>query len=208
MRNKYAIARRSIWYVLRALLIAVAVLLLALGLFVTGMNMSNLYILTTEGMELRAETILYHSAVLELTKYFTEEFVQNDAALYEGRYDAFTIKTYNYRIDIERFSVTPWGNTATFRVVERMLDISAAQKDTTETAEKLTLPDWTDVRYDVVFQKIDGRWYIKELRVIELDPAEEAKPTPDMSLLSSASPVVSASPTASPAVSPSASPAG
>lgn len=204
MRSKYSIARRSIWYVLRALLIAAAVLLLALGLFLTGMNVSNLYILTTEGMELRAETILYHNSVLELTKYFTEEFVQNDAALYEGLYDGFTIKTYNYRIDIERFSVSPWGDTATFRVVERMLDISATQKDTTETAEKLTLPDWTDARYDVVFKKIDGRWYIKELHVLELNPPEEAKPTPNMSLLPSASPEG----IASPAVSPSASPAG
>ena len=204
MRSKYSIARRSIWYVLRALLVAAAVLLLALGLFLTGMNVSNLYILTTEGMELRAETILYHNSVLELTKYFTEEFVQNDAALYEGLYDGFTIKTYNYRIDIERFSVSPWGDTATFRVVERMLDISATQTDTTETAAKLTLPDWADARYDVVFKKIDGRWYIKELRVLELNPPEEAKPTPDMSLLPSASPEV----LTSPAVSPAASPAG
>lgn len=204
MRSKYAIARRSIWYVLRAVLVAAAVLALALGLFLTAMNVSNLYILATEGMELRAKTILTHSSVLDLTPYFTEGFINGDPSLTEGRYDGFTIKTYNYRIDVESFSTSPWSDTATFCVTERMLDVSAVQTDTSETAAKLTLPEWTDARYDVVFIKEDDRWYISMLRVVELDPPMEAKPTPDMSLLNTASP----SPSLSPAVSPSASPTG
>ncbi len=210
MRNKYAIARRSIWYVLRALLIAAAVIVLALGLFLTAMNVSNLYILTTEGMELRAKTILNNGSALDLSPYFTETFIQNDPSLYAGSYAGFTIKTYNYRIDVERFSVLPWGSTATFRVTERMLAVSAVQTDTSETAEKLTLPEWTDARYDVVFEIVDGRWYISELHVIELNPPEEAKPTPNMSLLPSTPTAALAAPTASPspAVTESASPQG
>ncbi len=210
MRNKYAIARRSIWYVLRALLIAAAVIVLALGLFLTAMNVSNLYILTTEGMELRAKTILNNGSALDLSPYFTETFIQNDPSLYAGSYAGFTIKTYNYRIDVERFSVLPWGNTATFRVTERMLAVSAVQTDTSETAEKLTLPEWTDARYDVVFKIVDGRWYISELHVIELNPPEQAKPTPNMSLLPSTPTTALAAPTASPspAVTESASPQG
>ncbi|HWR20069.1 MAG TPA: hypothetical protein VN608_10640 [Clostridia bacterium] len=210
MRNKYAIARRSIWYVLRALLIAAAVIVLALGLFLTAMNVSNLYILTTEGMELRAKTILNNGSALDLSPYFTETFIQNDPSLYAGSYAGFTIKTYNYRIDVERFSVLPWGNTATFRVTERMLAVSAVQTDTSETAEKLTLPEWTDARYDVVFKIVDGRWYISELHVIELNPPEQAKPTPNMSLLPSTPTATLAAPTASPspAVTESASPQG
>jgi hypothetical protein len=212
MRNKYAIARRSIWYVLRALLIAAAVIVLALGLFLMAMNVSNLYILTTEGMELRAKTILNNGSALDLSPYFTESFIQNDPSLYAGSYGGFTVKTYNYRIDVEHFSVLPWGNTATFRVTERMLAVSAVQTDTSETAEKLTLPDWTDARYDVVFENVDGRWYISELHVIELDPPEEAKPTPNMSLMPStlptALPTLAPTPSPSPAVSPSASPQG
>ncbi len=208
MRSKYAIARRSIWYVLRALLIAAAVLLLALGLFLSAMKVSNLYILTTEGMELRAKTILYHSSVLDLTPYFTEAFISNDASLYEGLYEGFTIKTYNYRIDVDSMLVLPWGDTATFRVTERMLDVSATQTDTSETAEKLALPTWVNARYNIIFTRVDGRWYISRLEVVELNPAEEVKPTPDMSLLTSASLGAAATPKPSPSISPSLSPTG
>lgn len=208
MRSKYAIARRSIWYVLRALLIAAAVLLLALALFLSAMNVSNLYILTTEGMELRAKTILQHSSVLGLTPYFTEAFISDDAPLYEGLYDGFTIKAYNYRIDIERMHVLPWGNTATFRVTERMLDVSATQTDTSETAERLAPPVWVNARYDIVFTRTDGHWYISRLELVELNPAEEVKPTPDMSLLASAAPKAAATQKPTPSLSPSLSPAG
>lgn len=204
MRSKYAIARRSIWYVLRALLVAAAVLALALGLFLTGLNVSNLYILATEGMELRASTILNNDSALDLTQYFTEAFVNSDPALYAGAYAGFKISSYNYRIDIERISTLPWSDRAVFRVTERMLDVSATQADTSETAEKLTLPRWTNARYDVVFQKVNGRWFISQLRVVELDPAEQAKPTPDMSLYVPPTPSPSPFPSPSPSPTPAA----
>ena len=52
-RNSYGIAKRSIWYVLRTLIITAAIVALCLGVFIEGLHISNLYILVTEGMEKR-----------------------------------------------------------------------------------------------------------------------------------------------------------
>ena len=56
-RNSYGIAKRSIWYVLRTLIITAAIVALCLGVFIEGLHISNLYILVTEGMEKRAALI-------------------------------------------------------------------------------------------------------------------------------------------------------
>ena len=53
-KNQYAIARRSIWYLLRTLLVIALIVVLCLTAFVTAMHISNIYILVTEGLELRA----------------------------------------------------------------------------------------------------------------------------------------------------------
>ncbi len=53
-RNRYTVARKSIWYVLRTMLAIVAVVIIALYAFIGAMHVSNIYILVSEGMELRA----------------------------------------------------------------------------------------------------------------------------------------------------------
>ena len=57
-RNSYGIAKRSIWYVLRTLIITAAIVALCLGVFIEGLHISNLYILVTEGMENTARPAL------------------------------------------------------------------------------------------------------------------------------------------------------
>lgn len=184
-RNKYAVARRSIWYVLRTLIIAAAIIALCLGVFITGMHVSNLYILTTEGLEKRADCILTNGAVLDLTNYFTEEFVMNDVALYEGKYDDFNISSYDYRLSVESVSVLPWNSRASMQVVEGMASISGKANigaDTTE-GETPEIPEWETVRYTISFTKIGSRWYISGITLIESNPEVSTKPTPDYSQL-------------------------
>lgn len=57
-RNKYVLARRSVWYFLKCALMLVFVATLAVGITITALYISNMYIVVTEGMELRAECIL------------------------------------------------------------------------------------------------------------------------------------------------------
>ena len=77
--NPLSTIRRVIWYALRIVLIASAVLGLCYGVFTEAMYLSNIYIVVTEGMPLRAEAILRDGSVSELSQYFTEEQILSDA---------------------------------------------------------------------------------------------------------------------------------
>lgn len=185
-RNRYKIARRSIWYVLRTLLIVAGIVALCLGVFAEGMHVSNLYILVTEGMQARAETIVKNGEPLELTAYFTEDFINSDAALYEEDYENFTVASFDYRMEIRSFFVLPWSVRATMVIDDSLAAINAAPNDTQEGGQAPALPTWTPGRYHVLFIKEGSRWYISGLVLIEENPETEAKPTPDMSLLTPA----------------------
>ena len=103
-RNSYGIAKRSIWYVLRTLIITAAIVALCLGVFIEGLHISNLYILVTEGMEKRTEAILKYGQTgvdIDLTPYFSEEYLNNDHELDSGKYAGFTVASYDYRIDVK-----------------------------------------------------------------------------------------------------------
>ena len=183
-RNKYKIARRSIWFVLRTLLIVSGIVALCLAVFAEGMHVSNLYILVTEGLEARAATILKGGEPLDLTTYFTEQFIAADAALYEGTYAQFTVASYDYRIDIKSFFVLPWSAQATMVVDDGLAALNAAANSEQEATPDL--PIWTPGRYKVHFIKEGSRWYIDALTLLEANPVVEAKPTPDLSLLTPA----------------------
>lgn len=191
-RNKYKIARRSIWYVLRTLLIAAGIVMLCLGVFIEGMHVSNLYILATEGMEARADMIIRGGEPLDLTTYFTQDYINNDPALYRGDYAAFTVASFDYRVDIRRFFVLPWSARATMVIDDRLAAINAAANAADEDEAAPALPEWTPGRYQVILKKEGSRWYISGLVLIEENPETEVKPTPDMSLLTPAPEATSA----------------
>ncbi len=173
--------RRGLWYVLRLILMATAALLVCVGVFVEAYYISNTYIIVTEGMALRAETVLTEGAVADLKSYFTEEFVNSDYLLYEGIYADYTIDSYDYRYDIEGLSVFPWSRTASYRYVERIPSISGSANSDAVEAD---IPEWTSIRYLVKLARVDGRWLITELEILEENPEGEVLPTPDYSQLS------------------------
>lgn len=177
-RNRFRIARRSIWYVLRTLIIVAAIVALCFGIFVEGMHLSNLYILVTEGLEARADTIINCGDPVELTTYFTEEFIANDSALYSNAYEGFTVTSFDYRVDVKGFFVMPWSVRATFTVDDKLAAINAAADEGDAQP-----PVWTPGRYQVVFARVGSRWYITGLVLIEEDPETKPHATPDMSLM-------------------------
>ncbi|MBQ4610601.1 MAG: hypothetical protein IJB30_02600 [Clostridia bacterium] len=185
-RNQYAIARRSIWYLLRTMLSVALVIVLCLGAFVTAMHISNLYILVTEGLELRAEYVLQGGELTSLTEYFAEEFVARDPALYDGTYSDFTVTNFIYKIEIKNLFVLPWHNTATVKVYEKLLSVSGKANE--GAPDGAVMPEWPAAVYNVKLTKTDGRWYISDMLLLMNSPEEAPLPTPDYSLLPSPQP--------------------
>ncbi len=70
--------------------------------------------------------------------------------------------------------------------------------------------EWEGGRYDLKYQRIGDRWYITEIRLIEISPTGTPRPTPNMSLSPmpavTNTPSVTPTPSATPSMSPSPTP--
>ncbi len=179
--NPLGTIRRVIWYALRAVLIASVILALCFGVFTEAMYISNIYIVATEGMALRAEAVLKQGAVADLRQYFTESFIEGDAMLYSGEYAGFTVDSYDYRYEIKGMRVYPWATTGTVTYIERIPTINATADFDAEPGA--VAPQWIAAKYSISLAKVDGRWLIAALTVLEENPEEEPLPTPDYSQL-------------------------
>lgn len=178
--NPLGLIRRSIWYVLRAVLIVSLVLVVAYAAFTEGMYISNMYIIVTEGMSQRAQTVLMNGSASELTQFFTEQYLSHDKLLLERPYLDYAVDSYDYRYEIKGVSVLPWTTSGSITYEERIPSIngSVISDDITEP-----MPSWTSVIYRIGLVKVDGRWLIDSLSVVEENPEGEVLPTPDYSQL-------------------------
>lgn len=172
--------RRSIWYILRFILIVAVVVILCYAAFMEALCISNCYIIVTEGMALRADCILNDGDVSLLDDYFTEEEQLVDTELFLGKYDAFYVESYNYDIDIEGFEVYPWSTRVTFTIMETVTQIIASAYN---DGDESTVPEWTNARYELELEKMDGKWLISRKTLLEEDPEIEPPHTPDYSKL-------------------------
>ncbi len=197
--------RRGIWFFMRSLLLILLLAALGYGAFTTAMNASNLYILSVEGLQLRAACVLQEGDQAALTEYFTDQFLENDPALYSEVYAPYTVTGYDYRVEVENISVLPWSETASVTLVDRMVNLAgkwneqqAEQQPTGEEDTAAVLPPWEEARYLVRFRKQDGRWYIYQMKLLEAAPSQAPKPTPDLRL----TPLPMATPTPTPQETP------
>ncbi len=178
--NPLSTLRRSIWYVLRAVLIVSLLLGFAFAVFTEGMYISNMFIVVTEGMSLRADTILKNGSVSDLSQYFTQEFLDSDDLLLSGAYLDYAVDSYDYRYAIKGIRVLPWAKNGSVGYIERIPTIVASP--ISEEVKGPVTP-WTPMRYKINLVKVEGRWLISSLAVVEENPEEEARPTPDYSQL-------------------------
>ena len=177
---------RGAWYILRTVLILVLIAALGWFVFMIGLNASNLYILASEGMALRAECVLQDGAIVELTEYFTQDFITDDEILYQGAYDNYTVSDYNYKLSVQSMWVLPWSASATMEVTERVTSIAGAinkdsiPEDAAEGTE-YPLPIWEAGTYRLTFTKQNHRWYISGVTLLQQSPPEEELRTPELS---------------------------
>ncbi len=195
-------AKRGIWYFMRTVLILVAVVGLCYGVFQMAMHASNLYILATEGLKLRAECILQDGNKVEMGEYFTQTFLDQDQELKKDRYADYNISSYDYEISLEGISVWPWSKTASVTIVERV-SINGSIRDEAkpqdgEADAEYPLPEWKPARYIVRFIKYEGRWYIYQMQLKEIAPSQAPLPTYDPSL----TPLPAVTPTPKPTATP------
>lgn len=178
-------AKRGVWFFMRTILLVVAFCVLCYGAFTMAMDAANLYILATEGMQLRAECVLQDGPDEELKAYFTEAYLSRDSLLSGTRYDDYTVSSYDYRISVESITAWPWFSTGTMVITERMASLNGTildEKKPENPPEGATYPppEWESGRYRLHFINANGRWLIQQVELLEASPSEEPLRTPDM----------------------------
>lgn len=199
--KRLRVARRTMLYVVRTLLLIIMAAILCIGAFLTAERYSNLYILTSEGMALRAECVFADGARNDLEEYFTLTFLENDPAMSDATYANYTITDYSYDLTIERINVLPWSMSATVTATERVSlkgNINADQLSEDQNVADYPLPEWTPKRYKIKFINANARWFISELTLIEENPDTSNLGTPDPN----ASAIPAATPTPKPTEAP------
>ena len=178
--------RRFIWYIARILLVACVVLgMLACG-FYMAMNISNIYVVLSDGLEKRVDVILTRQQAEELNKYFAADFLLADPAL-EGALDGrsayvdYNITGFEYDLKIEKLWAWPWDSYANCTVVERVPAISGSVIASRRSEVSSRIPKWVGGRYDITLAKMGGQWKIVGMRqvtvLMEAENTEEELPS-------------------------------
>ena len=171
--------RRSVFYVMRAILIVLVIGALCILSFISAARLSNAYILVNEGMMLRTECVLKNASENDLAAYFTSGCINSDAAQREtgaAPYAGIAVSSYEYRLKIRSMHILPWQASTYVDVVEQIRGIKGSISAEAGTA---AIPDWTPCRYRLYLTRIDGRWMIDSVELLELNPKLEAPATPD-----------------------------
>ena len=172
--------RRSVFYFMRAILTILVIGALCILSFIFGARISNAYILVNEGMTLRAEAMLKNTPDNELTVYFSSDCVQTDAAERDAcaaPYSGVTVSSYEYGLKIKDLHLMPWHINTYVDVVEDIRSIRWTAS--AESGSGSSVPDWTPRRYRLHLGKIDGRWMIESVELLELNPKLDVPATPD-----------------------------
>ena len=198
--NRLHVARRTTIYIVTVILLAVAGILVCVLAFLTAERYSNLYILATEGMSLRAETTLNiakdNIGDSSLQDYFLESFLLTDEKLTSDTYKQYTVNSFDYDLSIENITVYPWSETATVTAVEKIRmkgEINPEYLEQNDKPEDFSLPEWEPSRMKISFVNLEGRWYIARVDILEYNPSDGILGTPDLnqSILPMATPTPS-----------------
>lgn len=178
-------AKRGIWFFMRTILMITGFAFLCYSIFTMAMNATNLYIIATEGLQLRAECILQDGPAEELREYYTDTYLSKDVLLSSSTFKDYTITNFDYRISVESIKSWPWSNSATMVIVGRMASMNGSihEDKKQEGAPPDTvypLPEWEDGRYRLHFSKRNGRWYIYQMVMLDVAPSQKPLRTPDI----------------------------
>ena len=184
--------RRFLWYIASRLLIFSVVASILVLAFYLAMNTANIYILLSDGMQMRTEVILTRQDAEELPNYFRDEFLTNDQTLEIGLSDQspyanYNITSFHSEVQLEWVWSWPWEDVAQATMVHRVPQIkgsvlsekSALVKSGTISSSP---PQSQGGRYEMTLYRDNGRWKIAGMKqtqvIIEPTPAPTATPAP------------------------------
>lgn len=172
--------RRFVWYIVSRLTVFVCVLGLMTIAFYFSMNASNIYIILKDGMARRAQVVMMSESREELLKYFSPSYLSRDevlATMDDGTnpYTRYSITGLDHRLDMEWMWCWPWDDHARAVIKESVPGIDGRILGSFKAVTPESgwvVPRWRSGRYDVMLSRENGRWHIKDMKLIELLESE------------------------------------
>ena len=147
--------------------------------FYRAMNTANIWVLIDDGLSARAGVVLMGGDASELSKFFRQEFLDQDPVLQVGLSDAspyrdYEIRGYDHRVRMVSVWSWPWENVARAEIIESIPAIDGTIRSSRREAAlaaggeaRLSPPQWATSRYRVTMTRTAGRWMISNLQLIE-----------------------------------------
>ena len=166
----------------KIVLAAVVIAALMIVGYIMGRDIANVYIITTDGMKLRAGVVLELEDSSDLYKFFSSSFISGDAELNSSKYDEYLIRDFDYNLKIKSLWCNPWAKTAEVIVVESIPDIDGEKPAVNEDDEPSPPPEWPRREFKLTFINQEDKWLINELYVREyLEPEPTPTDEPEIS---------------------------
>lgn len=194
---------RLMVFILRNIVLILVVGVILVMAFTFSMDASNVYIVANDGMKLRAQAVLGLQEPSELVKFFTTNSLENDMLLRNTEYLDYTIRSCDYRPDVEWLWTWPWDTRAEVTMTEHIITIDGELPISKQTEaqlkdpNKIPPPAWQDARYVLTLVKIDGRWKIDNVETAELIDSIPTR-TPQLTVPPDATPAPSETPAPTP----------
>ena len=181
--------RRFMWFLSSRLVIFTLIVGILVLVFYTCLNISNIYILLSDGMKARAQVMLTREDPEQLNNYFRAEFLTGDEALNlalgpSSPYVDYEITDFEYKLSIESVWCWPWQDTALATIVERIPKITGqVVSSRSEAVEDGSLPStpptWQGGRYEITLYRSNGQWKVAGMRQTQIIVEPAPSPTPE-----------------------------
>jgi hypothetical protein len=166
---------RSIWFIAKIAIVCVVVTALMIVGYIMARDFANVYIITTDGMKLRAGVILGTEDSSDLYKFFSSTYVTNDSEITDSRYNGYLIRDFEYNLKIKSLWCNPWDKSAEVVIEESIPEIDGEKPAASEGGEPELPPEWQRRRFKLTFTNQEDRWLINDISVMEY---MEPEPTP------------------------------
>jgi len=147
--------------------------------FYLAMNTTNIWVLIDDGLSARAAVVMMDEDPENLTKYFRQEFINQDPVLQVGLSDTspyrdYEIRGFDHRVRMVSVWSWPWEDVARAEIIESIPAIDGTIRSSRREAAlqaggeaRLSPPGWATSRYRVTLTRTAGRWMISNLQLIE-----------------------------------------
>ncbi|MBQ3763185.1 MAG: hypothetical protein II875_14445 [Clostridia bacterium] len=173
--------RRAAVFIATRLVLITLILSLLVYAFYMAFNLSNAYIVVSEGLEKRVSVTLTRTDSAALNHYFTKSFIDTDPVLSASKhgtdtYRYFDINSFDYDVKISSLWWRPLktvsvenpntGERTTYRgvvtctVTETVSNITGSLKREYASSGVGGLSHWGSGRYNLTLVSVDGDWLI------------------------------------------------